>query len=239
MWHRVFFIFLTLFSIGNAYGTLPHGQVDNLRPFKFRVADSQIREFKSLLATSKIGPETWYTNNGDGEFGTTREWLMKAKHSWMKFDWRKQENRINSFPNFELVVEDAAVGATPIHFTALFSKKLNALPIMFLHGWPGSFLEFLPMLDILKKKYTPETLPYHVIVPSLPQYGLSGGSTSVEFTMEDAARLLDQLMLDLGFGSGYVVQGGDIGSFLTRILSTTSKSVKAFHGTYHIHKQPH
>jgi pimeloyl-ACP methyl ester carboxylesterase len=230
MWSNILLVCLAFFQVGNAFGSLPHGN-SAAKPFTLRVTDGQIREFKSLLSASKVGPETWYTNHGDGQFGTTREWLAGAKKAWLKHDWRKQERRVNSFPNFKVVVEDEAVGATSIHFTALFSKRKDALPLLFLHGWPGSFLEFLPVLDILKNKYTPETLPYHVVAPSLPHYGLSGGPIDVELTIVEAARLMNQLMLDLGFGKGYVVQGGDVGSGLARVLSVLSPEVKAFHGT--------
>ena len=145
---------------------------------------------------------------GDSQLGVTREWLAGAKKAWMNSDWRKQERRINSFPNFKVMVENEAVGASSIHFTALFSKREDALPLLFLHGWPGSIFEFLPMLDLLKNKYTPKTLPYHVIVPSLPHFGLSGGPMDVELTLVNAAEMMNQLMLSLGFGKGYVVQGG-------------------------------
>lgn len=100
------------------------------------------------------------------------------------------------------------------------------------HGFPSSFVEFLPMLELLVQKYTPESLPYHVIVPSLPDYGLSrSASQQAEMTLDQAARIMNQLMLDLGFGQGYVVQGGDLGSMLSRIMSVEYESCKAFHGT--------
>ncbi|KAH6685761.1 epoxide hydrolase [Plectosphaerella plurivora] len=228
MWSDILLVSLAFFQVGDAFGSLPHGN-NAAKPFTLRVADSQIKEFKTLLTTSKIGPESWYTTNGDGQFGTTRDWLVEAKKAWLKHDWRKQEKRINSFPNFKAIVDDETVGATPIHFTGLFSKKKDAIPLLFLHGWPGSFLEFLPLLDLLKSKYTAETLPYHIVVPSLPHYGLSGGPQNAELTMLDGARLMDQLMVKIGFGTGYVVQGGDIGSSMARILSVISPSVKAFH----------
>ncbi|KAL4867462.1 hypothetical protein BDV12DRAFT_186641 [Aspergillus spectabilis] len=75
-----------------------------------------------------------------------------------------------------------------------------------------------------------ETSPHHVIVPSLPDYGfLSGASESIEMTIERAARIMNQLMVDLGFGNGYIAQGGDLGSMLARILSVQYAQCKAFH----------
>jgi microsomal epoxide hydrolase len=94
----------------------------------------------------------------------------------------------------------------------------------------GTILEFLGTLDILVKKYTPDTLPFHVVVPSLPGYGYSSGPPlDRDFTTENAAAFLDDLMVGLGFGDGYISQGGDIGSFLTRVLAVTSDHCKAAH----------
>jgi microsomal epoxide hydrolase len=91
----------------------------------------------------------------------------------------------------------------------------------------GSFLEFMPIFHLLKDKYTPETLPYHVIVPSLPGYAFSSGPPlDKNFGTEDAARVLDRLMSMLGFGDGYVVQGGDIGARVARLLAATYTGCK-------------
>jgi pimeloyl-ACP methyl ester carboxylesterase len=72
----------------------------------------------------------------------------------------------------------------------------------------GCFIEFIPILGILSKKYTPETLPYHVVVPSLPGYGFSSGPQSTEFKMADVAKIFNDLMLGLGFDK-YVAQVRD------------------------------
>ncbi|TQN69289.1 putative epoxide hydrolase [Colletotrichum shisoi] len=111
---------------------------------------------------------------------------------------------------FKLTVNDTKVRPTDIHLVALFSANKDALPLLSLHRWSGSFLNFLPLLALLRSKYTLGTLPYPVIVPSLPHYGLSGGPLEIELTVNAAARLLNRLMIDLGFNAGYVAQGGDI-----------------------------
>lgn len=112
---------------------------------------------------------------------------------------------------------------------------------MMLHGWPGSFLEFLPIMRILAAKYTSKTLPYHIIVPSLPGYALSSPPPKdKDFRLEDAAIILDSLMRQLGFGdSGYVVQGGDVGSKIARVLGGTTNNVaKAIHLNFCIMPDP-
>ena len=92
-------------------------------------------------------------------------------------------------------------------------------------------MEFLPILKLLKEKYSPETLPYHVVVPSLPGYTLSDGPPlDKDFNLDDLTRILNQLMINLGFGSkGYVAQGGDVGSMVARLLATAPEC-KAIHG---------
>ena len=114
---------------------------------------------------------------------------------------------------------------------ALFSTNPKAIPIAFFHGWPGSFLEFLPLLDKLRKKYTPETLPYHIIVPSLPGFTLSSAPhLKRDWTTSDTARIMHKLLLQLGFGStGYLVQGGDIGSMVCQELVTRYDECKGMH----------
>lgn len=95
----------------------------------------------------------------------------------------------------------------------------------------GSFMEFLPMLELLKAKYTPESLPYHVVIPSLPGYTLSSGPPLERgFSSEDAARVMNQLIIDLGFGErGYIAQGGDVGSALARIMTVHHEECRAVH----------
>ncbi|UKZ57098.1 hypothetical protein TrVGV298_010950 [Trichoderma virens] len=200
-------------------------------PFTLHVPEKKLSEFHELLKLSKIGPATWWNQHNDHRFGVSREWLSEAKETWLTtFDWRQHEARINEFPNFKITINDSESGDIDIHFLALFSSKKDAIPFIFLHGFPGSFFELLPMMELLSDKYTPATLPYHVIVPSLPSYGLSGSpSENVEMTLDLAARIMHQLMIDLGFSEGYVAQGGDLGSVLARIMSVKYKECKAFH----------
>lgn len=87
------------------------------------------------------------------------------------------------------------------------------------------------MLELLTKQYDPQSLPYHIIVPSLPGYTLSSGPPlNRDFSNADAARVMNQLMIDLGFGrNGYMAQGGDIGSDLARRMAKFHPECKALH----------
>lgn len=106
-----------------------------------------------------------------------------------------------------------------------------------MHGWPGSFLEFLQILDIARKKYSPKDLPYHLIAPSLPGYGFSNITPDHDFVTEDIARIMDKLMVGLGFGDGYVGQGGDIGAYTCRPLAQYA-SCKAIHLNFSMMSRP-
>lgn len=215
-----------------SFARVPDGVEQTPTPFVLRVNDDSLREFHQLLTLSKIGPPTWEASQSDRRFGITREWLVNAKDVWLnQFNWRQFEDRINSLPNFtaNIPVDDGSSGFT-LHFVALFSERQDAKPVVFLHGWPGSFVEFLPMLEILTSRHTPETLPYHVIVPSLPGYTLSTGPPlDRDFTMADAGYRIHKLMMTLGFSGGYIAQGGDIGSALALFLSATYEQCVAVH----------
>ncbi|KAL4886160.1 Alpha/Beta hydrolase protein [Aspergillus karnatakaensis] len=218
-------------KMASQFNTLPQSLTAKVEPYTLHVSNKDLLDFKELLRLSPIGPSTWWNQHKNGRYGISRDWLINAKETWLSsFNWRSHEEHINNFPNFKIAIKDHEAGDVSVHFTALFSKRKDAIPVVFLHGYPGSFVEFLPMLQLLVEKYTPDTLPYHVIVPSLPDYGLSSGaSENVEMTLERSARILNQLMVDLGFGGGYIAQGGDLGSMLARLMSVRFEECKAFH----------
>ncbi|KAF2104730.1 alpha/beta-hydrolase [Rhizodiscina lignyota] len=140
--------------------------------------------------------------------------MSQAKKHW-ETAWMT-ELLVNSCPNFKVQVEDDDGYVFEIHFVALFSQRQDAIPIALLHGWPGSILESLGALSVAKEKYSPEDLPYHLIVPSLPGYCLSFGPLlNKEFSIEDIARTTD-------------IDSGDIGANTCRPLSQYP-SFKAIH----------
>lgn len=215
------------------FGTVPAGTLKVPEPFTLHVPDQDLEDFRTLLKLSPIAPETYYNRQEDGRYGVSRKWLIEAKDAWLQSDWRSLEQRVNKLPNFKTQVESPEGHSVEIHFAALFSNKPDAKPVIWMHGWPGSFLEFLPMLNLLAEKYTPNTLPYHVVVPSLPGYGLSGEARPLdaEVDLDIATKVLHQLMLDLGFAGGYVASGGDVGSALANTMSHYAEC-KGVHGKH-------
>jgi microsomal epoxide hydrolase len=157
--------------------------------------------------------------------------LLLDLRNALTYPRRKEEDHINSFPAFKTSITDDDGKQYSVHFTALFSSKPSAIPIAFYHGWPGSFLEFLPLMSLLREKYTPDTLPYHIIVPSLPGFAISSDPPlDRDWQVADTARIMHKLMLSLGFGAtGYLVQGGDIGSLVSRVIAATYAECKGMH----------
>ena len=215
-----------------SYATIPKQAVLSVKSFDIRVSDEDLDRFQQLLKFSRLAPVTYENNQTEPDkFGVTHEWMSNTKEYWeTQYNWRKREDYLNSFPNFTTSIKDNETNFTfDIHFAALFSEKHDATPIVFLHGWPGSHLEFLGVMDVLRKKYKPQDLPYHVIAPSLPGWTLSSGPPiDRDFLTEDIARVVNKLMVGLFGDTGYVAQGGDIGSYVCRVIQTYP-TCKAIH----------
>ncbi|KAH3968001.1 hypothetical protein HBI56_050200 [Parastagonospora nodorum] len=217
------------------FGSVPSGAKQQPMPFELHIKEQKLQDLKTLLRLSPVAKQTYENLQDDGShgrFGVSRKWVVDAKKYWEEeYDWRMTEASINTFPAFKTKVTDDDGGEFDIHFTALFSQNPKAIPIAFFHGWPGSFLEFLPLMSLLREKYTPETLPYHIIVPSLPGFTLSSDPPlNRDWKVGDTARIMHKLLLTLGFGStGYLVQGGDIGSFVSRVIAATYPECKGMH----------
>ncbi|RGP74481.1 microsomal epoxide hydrolase [Fusarium longipes] len=220
------------------YARIPSGALTQPKPFEVSIDDEKVDELKQLVKLGKVAPPTYESTQKEHNYGITHKWLTDAKDAWLKFDWRAVEKHINSFNNWTIPIQDTA-GDFQIHFTGLFSAKSDAIPVVMLHGWPGSFLEFLKILSLLKDRYTPETLPYHIVVPSLPGYAFSSKPPlDRDFRAEDVARVVNTLMIQLGFGNGYVTQGGDIGSRISRILASDHEECKAVHLNFCMMPEP-
>ncbi|KAF2156654.1 putative hydrolases or acyltransferase, partial [Myriangium duriaei CBS 260.36] len=213
------------------YTKLPSKAKVKPDPFTAHISDEKLKQMIDLVKLSPIGAESWENLDESRTWGMNRKWLSEAKDHWAnKFDWRATEKRINSFPNYTVPIKDDDGSEYTMHFIALFSDNENAIPLIFYHGWPGSFLEFLDMLDHIKKQYSPDKLPYHIIVPSLPGYTFSSGPpTNKDASRIEMTRVCFKLVHQLGFEDGYIAQGGDLGSFVSRQSAQEDPACKAFH----------
>ncbi|KAI3395900.1 hypothetical protein diail_685 [Diaporthe ilicicola] len=204
----------------------PHDVNGGLSPFTFTVSEQEIKTLNAFLANPLPRASFENTTAQLQGFGVSREWLAEAVEAWKAFDWQA---RINGVPQFKTAVNSGGEDYS-VHFAALFSPNRDAVPILLMHGWPGSFLEFLPILTKVQETYAadPASLPYHLIVPSLPGYIFTEAGPTQDVDTDKAADALHQLMLALGFGpgshgglggGGYVAQGGDVGAGLARSLA--------------------
>jgi microsomal epoxide hydrolase len=208
------------------YDILPNTCTISITPFKVNIPDEDVEELKTLLRHSKIAPRTYESTFTNGRYGVSHEWLTHAKKVWLDdYDWKTHQTHLNSYPQFTTSID----GFT-IHFAALFSTRADAIPIFLFHGWPGSYMEFLPLFSLMKEKYpSPDSLPYHLIAPSLPGYAFSSGPPlDKEFTFPEACHLFYLLAQGMGFKK-ILVQGGDVGSNFARIMGYKYAEVIGVH----------
>ncbi len=132
-----------------------------------------------------------------------------------EYDWRAAEARLNEWPQFTTVIDGARV-----HFAHLRSPEPGARPLLMTHGWPGSFVEFQrvagPLTDPRAHGEDPADA-FHLVLPSIPGFGLSGPTTETGWEFKRVARAFGVLMERLGYGA-YGVQGGDWGAAISREL---------------------
>ncbi|GAA5844559.1 hypothetical protein JCM11251_001633 [Rhodosporidiobolus azoricus] len=199
-----------------------------LKQFRPSFTDDELAGLKQSIRSSRLPRETYAAKQE--EYGITYEWMEKALQRWQNgFNWKEHEDRINSVDHFYATVEDEGHDYK-LHLIYQESKDPNAVPLLLLHGWPGSAFEFIDAINILRSSTDP---PFHLIAPMLPGFGWSGPPPLDRgFGMQDCARLLDKLMVGLGYGNGYAVQGGDIGSGLARILAVTCDRCKCINVNY-------
>ncbi|KAF7550658.1 hypothetical protein G7046_g7948 [Stylonectria norvegica] len=186
----------------------------DIKPFKINVPDAAIESLNSKLAAAQFADEVDFSD--DWSYGAPLNEVKRlAKHWTDGFDWRAQEEKLNRVPQFTTNVSVDGFGDLNIHFVHQKSSHPDAIPLLFCHGWPGSFLEVLKILPLLTN---PKEGPYfHVVAPSLPNFGFSDSVTKRGFSIPQYAETLHKVMLKLGYDK-YVTQGGDWGFIITRLL---------------------
>ncbi|GGD79074.1 epoxide hydrolase family protein [Paenibacillus nasutitermitis] len=145
-------------------------------------------------------------------YGAPLSFVKEMAEYWRtSFDWRKQEERLNELPQCTTTID-----GTNIHFFHIQSPEPDAMPLMLIHGWPGSPVEFLDLIGPLTDptSYGGDAADsFHLVIPSIPGFGLSGPTTEVGWTSARAAKALAELMTLLGY-ERYGVQGGDMGAMI-------------------------
>ncbi|HTE25826.1 epoxide hydrolase family protein [Flavitalea sp.] len=184
-----------------------------LRPFQFKATEAELDDLKRRILAARFPEKETVSDYTQGVPLATSQAL--AKYWATKYDWRKVEAKLNSYPNFL-----SNIDGLDIHFIHVRSKHKNALPIIITHGWPGSVIEQLKIIDPLTNPtaYGGKAADaFDVVIPSIPGYGFSGKPTSTGWGPERIARAWDLLMKRLGY-KNYVAQGGDWGAVIVEVM---------------------
>ncbi|ORY18323.1 Alpha/Beta hydrolase protein [Clohesyomyces aquaticus] len=153
------------------------------------------------------------------DYGTPLSDVKRITTCWKtKFDWKDAEAKINGLPNYIASVAVDGFDPIEVHFVHQKSEKQNAVPLIFIHGWPGSFLEVSRILPILAEGVQTGGPACHVAAPSLPNFGFSSAISKPGFGLKQYAETYHKLMLALGYEQ-YVRQGGDWGYSISRVMS--------------------
>jgi pimeloyl-ACP methyl ester carboxylesterase len=187
---------------------------DSIRPFKYHATDEALTDLRRRIAATK-----WPSQElvADGSQGVQLATLRDLAQYWQTgYDWRRVEARINALPQFVTTID-----GVDIHFIHVRSKLPNALPVIVTHGWPGSFIEQLKIIEPLTNPTAhggSASDAFDVVIPSLPGHGFSGKPTDLGWNPVRVAQAWIVLMKRLGY-TRYVAQGGDWGNAVTEQMA--------------------
>jgi pimeloyl-ACP methyl ester carboxylesterase len=184
-----------------------------IRPFHVNVPEAELSELRRRINATRFPERETVSDFSQGVPLATVQTL--ARYWATEYDWRKVEAQLNAVPNFITEID-----GLDIHFIHVHSKHENALPIIITHGWPGSIIEQLKLIEPLTnptKHGGTAADAFDVVIPSMPGYGFSGKPTSTGWGPERIARAWNLLMKRLGYKK-YVAQGGDWGAIVTDMM---------------------
>jgi pimeloyl-ACP methyl ester carboxylesterase len=179
---------------------------ETIRPFQFHATDEALADLKRRVQATRWPSEELVA---DDTQGVRLSMMQKLADYWAsRYDWRKVEAKLNALPQFVTKID-----GVDIHFIHVKSKHPNALPVIVTHGWPGSIIEQLKIIDPLTNPTVDggsASDAFDVVIPSIPGYGFSGKPTETGWGPQRVARAWAVLMDRLGYKK-YVAQGGDWG----------------------------
>lgn len=186
----------------------------SIDPYTITVPDTELEKLAQKLSVASLPDEL---DDASWGYGASLADIKRLTQYWKDgFDWRREESKINELPNFRTAIEVDGFGSLDIHFVHQKSNVEKAIPLLFSHGWPGNFLEVSKLLPLLSGGGE-EAPAFHVVAPSLPNFGFSSGVTKKGFSLSQYAETFHKLMQKLGY-TKYVTQGGDWGCMITRIM---------------------
>jgi pimeloyl-ACP methyl ester carboxylesterase len=185
-----------------------------IRPFTIETPEADLDDLRARLAATR-----WPEKEGveDASQGVQLATIQAVARYWeTEYDWRKCEARLNAVPQFITEID-----GLDIHFVHVRSKHEDALPLIVCHGWPGSFIEQMKIVDLL----TDPTAhggsagdAFHVVIPNMPGYGFSGRPTTTGWDPIRMGRAYVVLMKRLGY-EGFVAAGGDYGALVVDYMA--------------------
>ena len=181
-----------------------------VRPFRVNVPQAQLDELRRRIKAT-VWPER--ETVPDATQGVQLATMQALARYWdTEYDWRKIEAKLNALPQFITEID-----GLDIHFIHVRSKHENALPLIVTHGWPGSIIEQMKIIDPLTNPTAHggnASDAFHLVIPSMPGYGYSGKPTATGWDVPHIARAWVVLMKRLGY-TKFVAQGGDWGAVIT------------------------
>jgi pimeloyl-ACP methyl ester carboxylesterase len=187
---------------------------EEIRPFRVNVPQEDIAELRRRTLATRWPEKELVSDPSQGvQFATTRN---LAQYWATDYDWRKVEAKLNALPQFITEID-----GLDIHFIHVRSQHANALPLIVTHGWPGSIVEQLKIVDPLANPTAhggTAADAFHVVIPSLPGYGFSGKPTATGWDPVRTAKAWVVLMQRLGY-TRFVAQGGDWGDAVSEQMA--------------------
>ena len=189
---------------------------EEIKRFQVKISPDDVERLFDKIKDTRY-PKSDIVPDAGEDYGVPTKWMLDTLDYWHRhFAWEPAQNAINRFDHFTTGIEDLN-----IHFIHQKSSQPDAIPILLIHGWPGSFHEFSEVINPLCQGGEGKQA-FHCIVPSLPGFTFSSPPQRKGWTVKDTARVFHTLMQRLGY-TKYVVQAGDWGQFPARELGANPK----------------
>jgi hypothetical protein len=184
-----------------------------IRPFRVEFPEEEIADLRRRIAATRWPERETVTDDSQG---VRLELIQELARYWgTEYDWRTCETKLNALPNFTTEID-----GLDIHFIHVRSEHQDALPLIVTHGWPGSIIEQLKIIEPLTNPTAhggSAADAFHLVIPSLPGYGFSAKPTTTGWDPTRTARAWVELMKRLGY-TRFVAQGGDWGAAVTQTM---------------------
>ncbi|XP_071958109.1 epoxide hydrolase 1-like isoform X2 [Antedon mediterranea] len=198
---------------------------ESIVPFEIQFEQSVFNDLKSRIRNTRFGVGL---EDRRFNYGVRPEYMRNVAKYWLSsYNWTKQQEEINTFDHFKTNIEGLDIHFMHVKPTLKAGQK--AVPLLMIHGWPGSFYEYLKIAPLLTKVNDQSDVVFELICPSIPGYTFSEASHKKGLDALAVARIFDKLMKRLGFRQ-YYIQGGDWGAYIiTKIALITPSSILGLH----------